>query len=56
MKNKQAKIRRNIGILTLCLMVLFVITIGRYFILQVIQHSEMEQKIMNIQQDIKDKH
>ncbi|ORT99237.1 Cell division protein FtsI (Peptidoglycan synthetase) [Anaerovibrio sp. JC8] len=51
MKNKQAKILRNINWLTAGIMLLFVITIGRYFILQVIQHSEMEQKIMNIAKD-----
>ena len=33
------------------LMFLFVVTIGRYFILQVIQHDEMEEKIMNIARD-----
>lgn len=51
MKNKQTKILININRLTLLLMFLFVVTIGRYFILQVIQHGEMEEKIMNIARD-----
>lgn len=51
MKNKQTKILININRLTLFLMFLFVVTIGRYFILQVIQHDEMEEKIMNIARD-----
>ncbi|WP_027406948.1 penicillin-binding protein [Anaerovibrio sp. RM50] len=51
MKNKQPKILRNIDILIVVIMALFVVTIGRYFILQVIQHSEMEEKIMNIARD-----
>ena len=51
MKNKQTKIIKNINILITIMMGLFAVTVCRYFVLQVVQHDEMEKKIMNIARD-----
>lgn len=51
MKNKQTKIIKNINILITIMMGLFAVTVCRYFVLQVVQHDEMEKRIMNIARD-----